>query len=325
MSIFEGLSLRRRRLPELTVWIVIGVVVAGRFLIWWAEGGNVLKTLSEYYIELLFALLLCIFPFLFELTFGLLPFEYVRLTRRARRLLESQRDASPTEPLQTSTSQSSADAPQNDGSQGLDNLIPRTASLVERALGSYAEASGRIANGLYTRAGIYLIVGVLIAFSGLFFFYVQTNAMQQQELKRQELNLAIATKAAAPKVGADESAGTLLLSRVAELAPRFGILFFIEFVAFFFLRQYRSAMDEFRYFEAVKRCREEVFALILLSKEVSTIDLAKVVESGRFFSSAGKLAAGETTELIETRKLTKDEMALFEQIVTLISSSKRTT
>ena len=36
------------------------------------------------------------------------------------------------------------------------------------------------------------------------------------------------------------------VERALVLLPCFGILFFIEFVAFFFLRQYRSAMDEFR-------------------------------------------------------------------------------
>ena len=42
------------------------------------------------------------------------------------------------------------------------------------------------------------------------------------------------------------------------LLPGFGILFFIEFVAFFFLRQYRSAMDEFPVYDAIRRNREEI-------------------------------------------------------------------
>ncbi len=48
------------------------------------------------------------------------------------------------------------------------------------------------------------------------------------------------------------------VERALVLLPGFGILFFIEFVAFFFLRQYRSALDEFRYYDAIRRNREEI-------------------------------------------------------------------
>jgi hypothetical protein len=59
------------------------------------------------------------------------------------------------------------------------------------------------------------------------------------------------------------------MENLLHTLPRFGILFFIETIAFFFLRQYRTAMDEYRYFEAIKRKREENFVLLcLLASEI---------------------------------------------------------
>ena len=60
----------------------------------------------------------------------------------------------------------------------------------------------------------------------------------------------------------------------SALAPRFGILFFIELIAFFFLRQYKAAMEEFRYYEAIKRQREETLALVaMLKRRKSDVNL----------------------------------------------------
>jgi len=142
------------------------------------------------------------------------------------------------------------------------------------------------------------MVGVFVAFSGLAFFYSQT------------VQLAPTTGEGMP----------LLIS----LAPKFGILFFIEFVAFFFLRQYRSAMDEFRYYEAVKRNREETLALIRIAvdsgKEFDPIELVK---NESFFSKAGVLDKGQSTEILESRKLEKNEIELLEKVLDVVSRSKK--
>ena len=142
------------------------------------------------------------------------------------------------------------------------------------------------------------MIGVLIAFTGLVFFYTQT-------------------------INSGASSKESWLTQLGILAPRFGVLFFIEFIAFFFLRQYRSAMEEFRYFEAIQRRREETFALIrFMKEEEGKIDIKLLIESENFFSTAGKLAPGETTELLESRKLTKDEIDIFTRIIEAVSSSK---
>jgi uncharacterized membrane protein len=83
---------------------------------------------------------------------------------------------------------------------------------------------------IYTGAGVYLIVGVIVAFTGLLFFYMRNRDLPIEHD---------------------------YLDRFLSLLPGFGILFFIELVAFFFLRQCRAAMDEFRYFDAILRSRKD--------------------------------------------------------------------
>jgi hypothetical protein len=288
----SGFHGRRRQLLEIGAWLLVAVLIMGRFLIKLAASTMpVYYLLTEHYSGVLLAILVAMFPVLFKLTFGLLPIESVQQLAASR--WGERRD----DPQQV-------------------EATPPTAEGLMRV---YAERSDHIAHGLYRRAGVYLMLGVMIAFSGLFFFYVQTNALQEQELKKLEIEKARGSSGAGEK----QSAGAVLLITVAALAPRFGILFFIEFIAFFFLRQYRGAMDEFRYFEGVKRSREEMRAvLVLAAQPAAGIDIGKLIESGRFFSTSGKLAAGETTELIETRKLSRDELVLFEQIIAAISAGK---
>jgi hypothetical protein len=135
---------------------------------------------------------------------------------------------------------------------------------------------------------------VLVAFSGLAFFYLQGAIFV--------------------RIKYDNFTEHLL-----SVAPRFGVLFFIETIAFFFLRQYRAAMDEFRYFEAIQRNREETLAIIRLLKDSGKeVDPLALVKEGCFYSHTGKLAKGETTELIESRKLDKDQTELIEKIIQLV-------
>lgn len=105
--------------------------------------------------------------------------------------------------------------------------------------------------------------------------------------------------------------------------PKFGILFFIEFVAFFFLRLYRSAMDEFRYYESIARRREEVSALLMLSAESEPkINLMELLKSDSYFSRVSVLEKDQTTEIIEARKLEKGELELLGKVVESVVKAK---
>lgn len=170
-----------------------------------------------------------------------------------------------------------------------------TASCVD-LLAYYAHSSKSLSESLFSRAGAYLLVGVSVAFSGLLFFYYQTTDLANSE------SIAIAV----------------------SLAPKFGILFFIELVAFFFLRQYRSAMDEFRYYESIKRKREETLALIQLANTQQVeIDIFELIKNESFFSRPHTIRTNESSEIIESRKLERNELDVLEKVIEIIAKTKR--
>lgn len=275
---------RQRRMSELLLWYTAAFIFSARF---WLDlrylnpgigvsNVDLSDILQNRYLDLLVGVLVGFFPLLFYQVMGKFPFEFVRWRRASHERI--------------------------DPKEGDHSLVVREKGLdIENSTHQVdaiqlarvlADSSRELAEKIFARSGIYLIVGVLVAFSGLAFFYAQTP---QKEMKWDSLLLA--------------------------LAPRFGILFFIELVAFFFLRQYRAAMDEFRYFESIKRKREENMLMLALSKPSgSGVNLLQLLEMWDLSSTPRHLSTGETTEVLETRKLTKDEISLFEKMLDSISA-----
>ena len=279
----------QRRAIELYIWIFVAFlfVIPNFYSALQDSSKGILGALLEESNALILALFVTLIPVVCNLIFGHLPLGLLR------RYLERRRNRTASEVGQ------SMPGSYQDSESSFPHELERQSSPPsgDQLLDSYAKASARIADSLYQRAGVYLLIGALVAFSGLVFFYSQIP------------------KESVPK--------TDVTDKILNLAPNFGVLFFIEFIAFFFLRQYRSAMDEFRYFEAVKRRREELLAMIRLNSENgNTLDLPDFVKNGMFYSSAGKLYEGESTEIIESRKLEKDELAVFQKMVEVIGKQK---
>jgi hypothetical protein len=273
---------------ELSLWMLLAIVLSGRFwLDVFSYGVSGRASLSEIigvrYLYIIMGMLAVVFPVLYQLIFGLMPIASLRRKTLAARLGRFEVPLQSEERRVAEEFAAETGAPKEDTADAL--------------LASNVATSRRIANNIYTRAGVYLLIGVLIAFSGLAFFYTQTARLTTQE------------------------GGFGLLMTIA---PRFGILFFIELVAFFFLKQYRSAMDEFRYYEAIKRNREETLALIRLATERSeAFPIFDLVKYSQYYSTAGKLAPGESTELLETKKMNKDEAEIFEKIIDAVTQLKK--
>lgn len=252
----------------------------------------------------IFAVAFLLIPILWKLIFGALPFEMLRSITlgRNRIFIDVPSDTLPS-------SESSFES--RDGIQTSDTLA---------YLRSRARASRQIAEKLYLRAGVYLLIGVLVAFSGLAFFYYQQA--QQIPLAQSLVASSKFDVEQAPKQPTAHESTSSLQDNLLRTLPRFGILFFIETIAFFFLRQYRTAMDEYRYFEAIKRRREENFVLLCLLASEKPLDLTKFPQQASFYSDVAALAQGQTTELLESRKLTRDETALLEKVVDAITKIK---
>lgn len=92
--------------------------------------------------------------------------------------------------------------------------------------------SSKISERIYNNSKTYLFVGLTVAILGVsfFIFYGLTNDSNNPSRE--------------------------LLERALDYLPRVGALFFIEFIAFFFLKQYRILLEEYRYYESIKRDRQ---------------------------------------------------------------------
>jgi hypothetical protein len=158
------------------------------------------------------------------------------------------------------------------------------------SLAIYAERTSELTQKIYGRSGVYLLVGVIISFVGLGFFWVRTREL--------------------PPVANN------YIEHFLNLMPGIGILFFIEFVAFFFLRLHRASMDEFRYFDAIRRSREESLIILKMFAENPTpVPTKDVLTAMNIYSTAGKIGKDETTEMLEARRLQRDESVVFEKLI----------
>jgi hypothetical protein len=253
-------------------------MVSGRFLI--AMYGSAPeyyhKVVGEYYFDLLVGVIVIIFPLLFLQVFGNTPLQAFR----------QRKNSTANDQVVVHGDGNVINMSEGAASSGKSIKFD---SEISAYLLNLTRDSEELSKRIYSRSGVYLIFGVLIAFSGIFYFSFQSISVSDEK-----------------------DLGALLLN----LAPRFGILFFIEFIAFFFLKQYRAAMDEFRHYEGVKRVRESQLAIFLMATEkFSEEDFSKVVDKINFFESIGHLSNGETTELIELNKQNNTELEALKAIV----------
>ncbi|QJQ22926.1 MULTISPECIES: hypothetical protein [unclassified Pseudomonas] len=284
----EGKKIKRL-LPssaELLMWFIVPFALILRLVIFLPPDYRAIDyLLGEYYWDVIVSILLIVFPIFFRQIFASLPLEYLLKDRSS-----TNHSVVNVGGDYFATSKASG-AAGTTAEKGFENSSGRELLFI------HAERSRSLAKGIYGRSGVYLLLGVLVAFSGLVFFYSQTA-----------------------KIDVPNEVGNLLLL----LAPKFGILFFIEFVAFFFLRQYRSAMDEFRYYESIARRREEVSALLLLSAESEPqINPMELIKRDSYFSKVSALEKDQSTEILEARKLEKGELELLEKVVDTLAKVKR--
>lgn len=210
------------------------------------------------------------------------------------------------------------------------------------------EESDDLANKIYNRSNTYLFVGSLIALIGILYFSFQisdeiSSRYYQQgvrDLTQSDLILELS------KISSENDAINTSISEISEAVqrtihryefneqpdlsyyvikylPRLGALFFIEFIAFFFLKQYRASMDEFKYYESIKRNREEInFKIKYMKESKDENNLEVMKELILFNSNPGILRKEETTELIEKRKLSKEEVGIMEKLLDTITKLK---
>lgn len=275
---------------EILFWLILSSLIAAPTFL------DILRLTNEFDKPLIFwvlkeafplftPFLITFFAFLYKLIFDLYPLESIKII--LKNIFHLNKKLSRT----VDDSQNiRLDIKNIESDEGKDLLL-NAESLVQK----YSNECDVLAARIFQRSGVYLLVGVVIAFIGLFLFY---------------MDLSVA------KFDSDSSLVLIMM------LPKIGILFFIEMIAFFFLRQYRSSMDEFRYYESVKRQRENLYISLKLSKE-GIISLDDSFFSSLFHSKNGVLKSGEKSEIIESRRLEKNELDLIEKIVDVIAKNNK--
>ena len=82
-------------------------------------------------------------------------------------------------------------------------------------------------------------------------------------------------------------------------------------------------MDDFWYYDAVRRHREENLVILKMFAENTTIvPTADVIRAMTIYSSSQKLMQGETTEILESRRLQGDDLVIFEKLIEAFSAVK---
>lgn len=162
-----------------------------------------------------------------------------------------------------------------------------------------AKAAGIRADILFQRSTLLLAGGVLMAFVGVAVFYVTLP----DTIKDSTVSISasiLGLKETATATPNKEGAAFAYLQHAIRPA---GVLFFVEAIAWFLLRQYRALIEDYKWFHRIymKRCNY-LAALLLLEKD-------KVRKEDMFLAAAlvnedlsGKLRKGETTESLESVK-----------------------
>lgn len=261
-------------LLEIYMWIFIAVIVVFPALYYSMTRRIYEDFILEFYNQFLLGILLILTPILFKLIFGKLPLEFLRTKREEIQETKFQKNNDPQV------------------------FFPETSN--DEKIESYniicINESKAIAERVFSRSGVYLLVGCLVAFIGVAIFY-------------------------SPIFQTTNS--TDITQRLLDYLPRFGALFFIEFIAFFFLKQYRIMLEEYRYYEAIKRKRQDNLNLIeLIENNKNNLELLKLITENISQTVITKLSNGETTEILETQKIINQDLDIFSKFTELIKELK---
>ncbi|MGV3597530.1 MAG: hypothetical protein ACO1PI_06645 [Bacteroidota bacterium] len=283
--IIRGLPLTNK-LFEFYLWIIIALFIAFPAIYQFTLYSNskyIDEILIRNYNKILIAFFFIIAPILYNQVFGMFPFQHLRI------YLYNKRNNLKREPgiiKQTYT-------------QVTENKKSNLTKSINKEdfLHYLISESTSISDKIYNRSGAYLLVGCLIAFIGIVVFYspLFNTPVSQSDIGQ----------------------------KLIDYLPRFGALFFIEFIAFFFLKQYRIMLEEYRYYEAIKRHRQHQNSIIeLIEKYKSDPELLKIVLEKFSNPTSNKLASGETTEILETQKILNQEVDVFTKLTELVKEVK---
>lgn len=172
------------------------------------------------------------------------------------------------------------------------------------------------------RPNALLFVGTVIAVSGLIFFvYTLPDFGSSIRVVRgslDSLSKSIDGNGANYEETIEHKMSTSEI--FAQVIPRLSMLIFIQILAGFFLRQYRSSMEEFRYYEAILRAREDQYLSFILRKE--SVDTPAIKEFATYLLNVrdfGYLDKDKSTQVLEAQKYEANEfLPVIQKLISLL-------
>jgi len=157
--------------------------------------------------------------------------------------------------------------------------MPHAEVTVEDALLIEAKNAWLTAQRFYGNSIYLLVSGVFMAFVGMGIFVFTVKDIPP------------------------ESKGSWPYYVFATIRP-FGLLIFIEAIAWFLLRQYRSSSEDFKIFHRIYLRRSNYFIARKAFSEISSLEKSrKIAQELLSEDLSGRLSVGQTTEAIEAMKM----------------------
>lgn len=275
---------------ELLAWFTIAMLVGSRILVAYMMHEPYL-IFKELYLDLLISVIVLLFPLLFRLIYAEFPFQYLR-NKRLKDLSEKGKTTNII--INDTKSETTVNYENNTVTVKNQNELD--------ILNSYLKQSQKLSEQIFSRSSAYLLIGCLIAFAGVGFFYFQSVYIHTD-----------------PRLTASELGFTF-----RETLPRLGVLIFVEAIAFFFLKQYKATMEEFRYYEAIKRQRENQLLVASCGNihKDNTDYFTKLVSNMNLAENPNKILKDETTQTLETQKLLGAESDVIDKFIDLLKIVK---
>lgn len=163
--------------------------------------------------------------------------------------------------------------------------IPEVGGSLDSALRVEMKNAWISAQRFYSGSLYLLMVGVVMAFVGMGAFF---SALP-------DFSTFAALEKASPTHWESYA--------VASIRP-FGLLVFIEAIAWFFLRQYRSSTEDFKAFHRIYLRRSNYFAARKAYAELETTEKSQLMAAALLSEDlSGRLTKGQSTESIEAMKI----------------------
>jgi hypothetical protein len=184
--------------------------------------------------------------------------------------------------------------------------VTRIVDAFEDDFATYIARSQDAARIAQRRPNALLFVGTFIAAAGLIFFVLTLPGNRYGLLD------------SIPAAISDQRD---FWSSTVQLFPRLLMLIFIQVLAGFFLRQYRSAVEDFRYYESVLRHREAQYLSYSLRKNLDDKKaLLKFADELLREREFGLLHRSQSTMALEAQRAETNEFGtLYERIAALIA------